>query len=209
MILYLENESNKGYKTTDVFGRYVGKIDFSSTCESGIGIESQSKDGGFKLEIHRLFGQKIREDVVLKREAGVCTINGLLSHIYYCTKKGSNFINGIYYLELKYDDNIYKVYEVGLKRKGIYLCIYRNYELVAMVSKAIKTKHFSGFYEIYAKDDVPAEILLLFSSYWDIIRWAEVESSSVNHSLNTWQKELKEKYDENFIPEIKKMHSVQ
>lgn len=208
MILYLENQSNRIYKIVDVFGKHVGKINFSSTERHGIGLEAHLKDGNFKMEIPPLFGLKIKENVVLKREAGICAINGLLCYIYYCTKKGSNFINGIYYWELKYYNDVYKFYEVGLKRKGIYLCIYRNDELVAIVSKEMSTKHFSGKYAIYSKIDVPVEILLLFSLYWDITRWVDVESCSINHSLNTWQRELKEKFDESFISEIKEMHGI-
>lgn len=208
MILYLKNECNKSYKVTDMFGRFMGKIDFTSTSRPGIGLKSHLKDGEFKIEIPSFFSSKTREDIVLRREAGVCTIKGLLSRIYYCTKKGSNFINGIYYWELHYKGDMYRAYEVGMKSKGIYLCVYKNNELVAIVSKAMKTKHFSGSYEIYAENDVLVEILLLLSSYWDVVRWADVESCSVNHALNTWQKELKEKYDENFISAIKKKHGI-
>lgn len=208
MILHLENESNRNYKITGTSGEHLGEIKFLSTERNGIGLEAHLKDGNFKMEIPPLFGSKTRKNDVLKQEAGLCIINGLLCKIYYCTKKGSNFINGIYYWELKHCNDVYRFYEVGLKKKGIYLCVYRNDELVAIVSKTMKTRHFSGSYEIYAKNDVSVEILLLFSSYWDITRWMEVESCSVNHVLNTWQKELKEKHDENFILEIKKMHGI-
>ena len=57
---------------------------------------------------------------------------------------------------------------------------------------------------MYREKEMPGRILYMLVTYWDFIKWYP-ESSYESHTLNTWQKELKNKYDPNFIPRIEAM----
>ena len=76
------------------------------------------------------------------------------------------------------------------------MCVYLNSKLVAelMLHKKYGVK---TTYSFYTMEDVPIELLVISTIYWDIINW--FEDGNGWYILNTWQKELKEKFDASFI----------
>lgn len=147
------------------------------------------------------FGKRYRQNDVVLDEAGNFFINNNRGQIFNCGKKGSNIFNGIYYWEFVIANNIFRAYEVGFGHKGIYFCIWLNDKLVAIVSKDIVSRNFGAGYSIYFEDEQDASMFILICTYWDITRYSPKSSYEV-HTLNTWQKDLKNKFDPNFIPKV-------
>lgn len=74
--------------------------------------------------------------------------------------------------------------------------------------KKTHTKKFESNYSIYAENCQDFEFLIVINAYWDISRYFISSSGEERHTLNTWQKELKNKYDPEFIPRIKAMDGI-
>lgn len=128
--------------------------------------------------------------------------SGDRGEMFYCGKKGSNFLNGIYFWAFRINNQEYLAYEVGFKRKGIYLCIWNNDQTLAIISKDTHTKHFESNYTVYAENGLSSELLSVCTLFWDLVRYYPSSSSEEYHTLNTWQRELRNKYDADFIARI-------
>lgn len=185
-----------------------GKISLEKGEHANIKAQSYFADTNFSLEFNTMFGPKMKEGIITKQSAGNFNLNGEQGTIYYCGKKGSNFLNGIYYWNLQFSGVNYDVYEVGFGKKGIYYCIWSDNHLCAIISKKLHTKHFESVYTVYSEESVLDRLLIMLNVYWDITRFYPSESSEEWHTQNTWQKELKNKYDSSFIPRIKMMHGI-
>ena len=106
------------------------------------------------------------------------------------------------------------MYEVGLGRDGIWLCIYRDDVTVAQCQLHTKVVNYENKYTMYAVDDLPKSLLVMIMTLLDVQGWfldklPEIDGAqdlskqahhNTNHySLSTMQKDLKAKYDPNFI----------
>jgi hypothetical protein len=133
--------------------------------------------------------------------------------VYYGGQKGTNFINGIGLWVGNFENAEYRWYEVGLGRKGIFLCIYRNNALVAIAEKGREIVDYETHYLIYADDSINTKWLFLICTAWDLKEeLKEVSASKINkkrhcsyegENLYTWQEEAKNKYCPDFIQKIK------
>ncbi len=159
---------------------------------------------GFSLELLRWSSNLQWEGNTSSREAAIYTIGENTGYLYDCGTKGKRFFDGIYFWKIVYGGVVYEAYEVGFGRKGIYLCIYADKFLIAIVSKKMVSKYFESSYKIYSEKKLSRQVLYIFVAYWDFAKWYP-ESTYESHTLNTWQKELKNKYDPTFIPRIEAM----
>ena len=154
------------------------------------------------------FFSSIKSATSTKQEAKTLIIANEQCHLYYCGKKGTNFLNGISFWTITYQGREYTFYEVGKGHKGIYLYIWENENIVAISSKHTHSKHFGSEYDLYFENQaLPLELVLSINLCWDLMRYWPDDSSEVWYTLNTWQKELKNKYDPDFIPRIKELDS--
>ena len=189
------------YSMCETFG-------FEKTSNGTILLNGQFKNTKAQLKINPYFGDRIQEDIGWKESCGTFSLDNITGDIFYCGKKGSNFLNGIYFWSFVLNNEIYNAYEVGFGRKGIYLCVWKNDQLIAVISKKIHTKNFESNYSIYAENCQNFELLIIISAYWDISRYFVSSSGEEWHTLYTWQKELKNKYDPEFIPKIKEIDKI-
>lgn len=161
-----------------------------------------------ELNIYSRYLEKIKANGITKECCGACRIGNEIWKIYYCGKKGSNFLNGIYFWTFEMSNQIIEAYEVGFGRKGIYLCLWSDNTLIAIISKKLHNKNFESSYQIFAQSADIMALMIIAASFWDITRYFVTTSSEEWHTLNTWQKELKNKYDPAFIPRIKAMENI-
>lgn len=122
-------------------------------------------------------------------------------HIYYSGDENASCFNGMYYWTFELVNKTYTVYEVCLGRKGIYLCIYDGDELIAQISKNTKTKNNNNQYEIFSKKDV-FELLSCICIFWDMLHFPPGSVHDFG-KMNAWNRELREKYDGDFIKNVK------
>ena len=136
-----------------------------------------------------------------KLQQGVFCLNGENGHIFYSGDEGADYLNGMYFWTFETVNKIYTVYEVCLGRKGIYLCLYNGDELIAQISKDTKARGNCNQYDIYSKTS-DKELFSYACIFWDTFNFPE-DSIFDFGKMNTWNREIREKYDPNFIKNVK------
>lgn len=116
-----------------------------------------------------------------------------------CAQKGSNFFNGFSFFSLTFEGKTVDIYEVGFGRKGIYWCVYADAVPVAVFSMDLHTKDYGIGYTVYSEDWVKPELLGIVGMLMDVTHNSYEDGRSTYHTLNTWQKGLKEKYPAAFM----------
>ena len=156
-----------------------------------------------------------------KKENGAIIQNVALvdmagEHIYvnYISKKGQGLFGRYSYWTFVYQGHKYDLYEVGLGREGIWLCIYCDDVTVAQCQLHTKVINYENEYTMYAVDTLPKELLVMIMTIWDVQGWfldklhdvdgAKDLNKTANHNTTNYyrktiQKDLKAKYDSNFI----------
>lgn len=138
--------------------------------------------------------------------------SGLVGKIVGATKK-TGFLKAYAYYDISFEGEQYYAYEVGFGSKGLYLCIYRNDQLIAIVDKALRVVNFKDTYRAYIKNEVDFDIVMLFTIYYDSTSYGDVMEIAVlsvkEKRVNTIQKELIAKYDPSFISEIKALEGIE
>lgn len=172
---------------------------------------SQGCFDDFRLDIKRKF---VAFDSVdgdnCRLAANFSSVQGRQGTILYCMKKGFSLLKNYFYWTITYDNEYYKIFEVGRKSEGTFFCIYLDDWLVAMIRKDPVILGRSTQYEIYAEKGISKEMLLIINAYLDLTRYYPDPSKSPKSTERriTLQKELKEKYDPSFIPRIKTMEGI-
>ena len=123
------------------------------------------------------------------------------------TKRVKGFFASYPYYEYVDGDVTYTMYEVGFGSKGLYLCIYRDEELLAVVEKDLVTVNFADKYICYLSDESQALIVTTAVIYYDVVSYGDFMNIAVYSKkksvVNTYQKELKAKFDASFIDKVK------
>lgn len=206
MILQFEREHTSIYFRFQLMykGQRTGTITLNSSPIGHMDATGNFPSGNFRMTAGGAFGpiQWDEAGKANRKEAGQFQMNGQNGIIYNCGEKGSNFFNGIYWWEFQGAERVYKAYEVGFGGKGIYYCLWAENRLVGVISKVTHTAHFESYYTIYCTDEISVEWLAMINLYWDMTRHYLTRSSEEWHRLDTWQKEIKDKYDPAFIPKI-------
>ena len=137
--------------------------------------------------------------------------NQFLGKITTQNKKERGFLQSYSYTSMRIGDVNYFLYQVGLGKKGLYLCIYREDDLIAIVDKALTVKNFQDEYMVYTLSQEYAEVILPLVLYYDMTSYGdlmEVKLRSVKRErINTFQKALLAKYDPDFISRVKALDS--
>lgn len=122
-------------------------------------------------------------------------------------KKVKGFLQSYTYRSLEIGSDEYFLYEVGFGNKGLYLCIYKGDELIAIAEKALLVKDYQDSYVVYADSDENISFIIPLVLYYDISAHGdmmEISLASVKRKkVNTIQKELINKFDDSFIKKIK------
>ena len=129
----------------------------------------------------------------------------------------TGFLKAIAYYNINIGGRSYRGYEVGLGEDGLYLCIYDdNDTMIATVKKKMNTVNYKDAYTAYiANGDSTEEYVkavLPFILYYDITVFADVMERSVATArqtfTNTAQREVREKFDPEFIARVKREDGV-
>lgn len=171
--------------------------------------DSEGLDNNFCMDIEKIYRPVSDDGKVSKNlTANIYTDKNGEFQLLYCIERGRNIFVNIPYWSFSYKDINYKIYEVGLGKKGTYYCVYCNGETVAMIRRDPVIKKNQAFYQIYSQDYIPKETLIMLAAYFDLTKnYPEKESSRIV-TMNTWQKDIKNKYDESFIPRIKQQDGI-
>lgn len=124
--------------------------------------------------------------------------------------KVKGFLQSYIYDVFQYKGNIYSCYEVGFGNKGIYICFYKNDELVAVVDKQLRVVNFQDKYTCYLLNEEDYPAVMAYTVQYDSNKFfADTEDNHYytvqNHRLDTIQKEVLAKYDATFIDKVKSM----
>ena len=129
-----------------------------------------------------------------------------IGHLVGKTKK-TGFLKAYAYYEYVHKGQCYYGYEVGFGKDGLYLCVYKDDRLIAIVDKQLRVVNFKDVYTAYIENDEDIEVVIPFVIYYDVTAYGDVMEIAVmsvhEKRVNTIQKELIEKYDASFISRIK------
>ncbi len=137
--------------------------------------------------------------------------NELLGSIVFENKKIKGFLKSYGYRILRIENDIYNLYEVGFGKDGLFLCIYKNDELVAIAEKNLKVINYKDIYKVYSLiDDLSGIVPLLL--HYDVTAYGDLMEISLHSTkkkfVKTPQEELRAKFDPTFIPKIKSMEGI-
>ena len=137
------------------------------------------------------------------------TSNNLIGVFVGRTKKTGKLFGGYVYYELNFCNRQYIGYEIGRASQGIALCLYYNDKLLSICDKNIHVVNFQDDYNIYCENFDDIYMSTLFTIYYDMAKFPDMREiklySQVETYMVTANKELKSKYDPEFIPRIKAM----
>ena len=135
-----------------------------------------------------------------------------IGYIVGRTQKVKQFLGSYPYYEYVEDGVTYLVYEVGFGHKGLYLCFYRDNQLFCVVEKDLITVNFRDRYKCYLLESALVPVVATFVIYYDVVSYGDFMNIAVysrsKSVVNTYQKELKKKFDPAFIPRIKAMDGI-
>lgn len=131
-----------------------------------------------------------------------------IGRIFGNTRK-IGFLKSYAYYALTHRSESREIYEVGLGKDGLYLCLYRGDELLTIVEKDLTVINYQDVYHAYLKDQTELSMVLPFLIYYDVTAYGDLMETSVRSRkvkyVYTQQKELISKYDPSFIPRIRSM----
>lgn len=132
-----------------------------------------------------------------------------LGHIIGRTRKTGRFFGGYIFYELQFKETLYEVYEVGLGKKGLFLCIYEGDTLRAVIEKDLVVVNFRDKYTMYFKDREMLPIAAFFALYYDITKYSNLYESAVysrrEYRVISTNKELLAKFDADFIRQVREL----
>lgn len=136
----------------------------------------------------------------------------VVGHIVGKNQKVKGLFQSYSYRIMNFQNTNYYLYEVGFGNDGLYLCIYKENELIAIADKDLKVINYKDHYTVYALNENYLKILLPLIMHYDITAHGDMMEIAVRSvrkkKVNTIQKGLIAKYDPNFIPRIKAMDGI-
>lgn len=158
-----------------------------------------------------------KKDGVTRQNVVIVDMAGEHIIVDYVSKKGQGLFGRYAYWNFEYKGHAYDLYQVGLGRKGIFLCVYMDNETVAQCQLNNKAINYENEYIMYAMEGLSTDLLVMIMTLWDVQGWfldkindadgaKELNKKAhyhvENYTLTTVPKDLKEKYDPNFIQSI-------
>lgn len=127
-------------------------------------------------------------------------------------QKVKGFLQSYFYRVMQIYGENYYLYEVGFGAKGLYLCIYKEDQLIAIVDKPLKVVNYRDKYIVYCLEEDNIKAIFPLVLQYDMTEHGDIAEVSLRSvkvkRVNTIQKELIAKYDPNFIPMIKQRDGV-
>ena len=112
---------------------------------------------------------------------------------------------GYSYFQIVCGDIVYTGYEIGLGKKGLFLCIYINDMQVALFERNNIIVNNLDTYTVNTNQHENLELIFLLGIYYDYLQkrnTANIKYSKTQYILSSTNKELLSKYDSNFINSI-------
>jgi len=146
--------------------------------------------------------------------------NRLAFHIYDDNEYAGHIVGrtkgflfkGYAYYEMKYKGELYLCYEVGKGKQGLFLCIYKEEELIAIVEKDLTVSNYKDTYSFYILSSEYFVVTSLFTLYYDSLIFNNMLDRSVHSSSTTIKftrnKELLSKLDASFIEKVKELENI-
>ncbi|HBM98603.1 MAG TPA: hypothetical protein DD413_04185 [Ruminococcus sp.] len=127
-------------------------------------------------------------------------------------QKVKGFLQSYPYRVMNFQDINYYLYEVVFGNDGLYLCIYKDDQLIAISEKDLKVVNFQDHYTVYALNEDDLKIIMPLIMHYDITAHGDMMEIAVRSvkkkKVNTIQKELIAKFDSAFIAAIKQRDGV-
>ncbi len=175
-----------------VKGKFQVQVNYQDGQQMDLYYNPLDTTWGTKLS-DRLSFKVIKNDAVVGKIVGA-------------TRK-TGFLKAYAYYDFTFKDKQYYGYEVGFGSKGLYLCIYEDDKLIAIVDKALRVVNFKDTYKAYIENEADFNAVMLFVIYYDSTSYGDVMEIAVlsvkEKRVNTIQKELIAKYDSEFIAKVK------
>lgn len=149
------------------------------------------------------------ESIIDKLSFKIFQDEKLVGAIVGKNKRVKGFLQSYPYRVMTIHETNYFLYEVGFGSEGLYLCIYKENELITIVEKELRVVNYKDRYTAYCYDQIELELIMPLILYYDITVYGNIMNSSVRSvqwkRVYTIQKELISKYDPTFIPRIKEI----
>ncbi len=154
------------------------------------------------------YGATIQERLAFK----LFEQNELAGTIQGMTQKVKGFLQSYAYRMLQAYGSTYYLYEVGFGNKGLYLCFYKDDQLIAIADKELKVVNYQDHYTVYALNEADLSAIVPLLLHYDITEHGDMMEVSLysvkKKKVNTVQKQLLEKYDASFIEMVKQMEET-
>lgn len=122
-------------------------------------------------------------------------------------------ISTSYYWNMSFKGRNLKLYEIGFGNKGIYFVIKENDKTIAIISSVMIANDFKDSNDLFVDNDKDSIIAIICAIYWNLYRGASFikDGSSglntINKTLTTLSREIKEKMDFEFMNNIAKQEN--
>lgn len=113
---------------------------------------------------------------------------------------------GYDYFQIHFHDSEYELYEIGLGENQHYLCIRQGETTVAIVHKPMEVKSHLDTYVVYLEYESYKEIACIAALFIDGLEYSsddEIAGSRIKEEYLSFNKELKEKFDLEFLERVK------
>lgn len=196
-------------------GKYKGQNEYKVVLEKTDDCPSGYKDGMLSYTLKKEDGSKIG---IARYDYNHYNLNNeIIGKIKYITitpkKKIFEAPKAYSYQEFTFKGEKYEMYDVRINGIGIYYCIYKDDELVAIVERNLNVKNWLDNYTIYSLNEIDKEFLCLATAYYDYVNFEERKlepSTATYHAENgngyiEFRKNILDKFDPKFIEKIIEM----
>jgi len=193
-------------------GKYKGENEYNVILEKTVCPEGW-KEGMLGYQYKKENGTKIG---ISKYDYNYYNSNNeLIGYLKYISvspkKKFFEAPKAYNYQEFTFKGQKYDMYDVRLRGKGMFYCIYKDSDLVAMIERELPKINWLDNYTIYSLDEIDVEFLYLATAYYDYVNFEEVSlqanrqgefqvESGVSHI--EYRKDILDKYDPEFKNKI-------
>lgn len=196
-------------------GNYKGENEYKVVLEKSNNCPAGYKEGMLSYKLKEEDGTKV--DIVKYEYNHYNLNNEIIGKIKYITiypkKKLFEPIKAYAYQEFTFKGEKYEMYDVRINGIGIYYCIYKNNELVAIVERNLNVKNWLDNYTIYSLNEIDEEFLYLATAHYDYVNFEERifrQSTGTYHTESgngyiEFRKNILDKFNPEFIKRIIEM----
>lgn len=115
---------------------------------------------------------------------------------------------GYDYFKIHFEDSEYELYEIGLGENQHYLCICQGDTTVAIVHKPMEVKSHLDTYVVYIEYEKYKDLACIAALFIDGFEYSsdnEIAGSKIKEEYLSFNKELKKKFDSEFLERVKNL----